>query len=211
MANNFSTLAGLFTAIADAIRGKTGGTDSIVADTFPTAIDAITTLSDGTADATATAEKIFEGETAYVSGEKVTGSFSIDDELTTQDAKIAELQAALEGKAGVSGGSGGASVETCEVTLTITNNGFGSDSHTLYYSSVDSSGTITATTTSIESDSSASKTTTFTMVYNSYLIIYGSQMGINGSGFEEIECRNAYSIIKPTANTATIEWTYEGG
>lgn len=41
MANKYSTLTSLFTAIADAIRGRTGGTDTIVADDFPDAIAAI--------------------------------------------------------------------------------------------------------------------------------------------------------------------------
>lgn len=43
MANNHSTLTGLFTDIADAIRVKTGGTESIVADAFPEAISMIET------------------------------------------------------------------------------------------------------------------------------------------------------------------------
>lgn len=38
-----TTLSSLFTAIADAIREKTGGTDTIVADDFPTAIAGIST------------------------------------------------------------------------------------------------------------------------------------------------------------------------
>lgn len=38
MANTHTTLTGLFTDIADAIRAKTGGTESIVADAFPEAI-----------------------------------------------------------------------------------------------------------------------------------------------------------------------------
>lgn len=41
MANTYTTLPSLFTAIADSIRSKTGGTDPIVADTFPSAIDSI--------------------------------------------------------------------------------------------------------------------------------------------------------------------------
>lgn len=41
MANNHSTLADLFSAIADAIREKTGGTAAIVADDFPNAIAGI--------------------------------------------------------------------------------------------------------------------------------------------------------------------------
>lgn len=38
---NYTNLKDLFTAIADSIRAKTGTTDKIVADDFPTAIDSI--------------------------------------------------------------------------------------------------------------------------------------------------------------------------
>ena len=41
MPNTHDTLAGLFGDIADAIRGKTGGSAEIVADDFPSAISAI--------------------------------------------------------------------------------------------------------------------------------------------------------------------------
>lgn len=43
MANTHTDLSSLFTDTADAIRAKTGGTDPIVADTFPEAITNITT------------------------------------------------------------------------------------------------------------------------------------------------------------------------
>lgn len=43
MANVHETLKGLFSAIADAIRAKTGGTEELVADNFPDAIAAIQT------------------------------------------------------------------------------------------------------------------------------------------------------------------------
>ena len=43
MANNHSTLTGLFTDIADTIREKTGGTEPIAADAFPEAISMIET------------------------------------------------------------------------------------------------------------------------------------------------------------------------
>lgn len=52
-----------------------------------------------TSDATATADKIFLNETAYADGKKVTGTFTIDSELTTQDDLISQIQTALEGKA----------------------------------------------------------------------------------------------------------------
>ena len=43
MANTYTTLDNLFTAMANAIRSKNGGTDSIVADTFPTEIRSLKT------------------------------------------------------------------------------------------------------------------------------------------------------------------------
>ena len=43
MANTYTTLTGLFSAIANAIRAKTGGSAQIVADDFPTEIGNIPT------------------------------------------------------------------------------------------------------------------------------------------------------------------------
>ena len=43
---NYTTLSALFTAIANAIRAKTGGSANIVADDFPTAIAAISSGDD---------------------------------------------------------------------------------------------------------------------------------------------------------------------
>ena len=68
MSNKHETLTGLFTDIADAIRTKTGSTESIVADNFPEVIAAIDTQED------------------------------LDPELSDQDAKIAELQEAIASK-----------------------------------------------------------------------------------------------------------------
>lgn len=48
-----------------------------------------------TTDATASADEIMNGEIAYVNGNKVTGTFSIDSELSTQDDLIAQLSAAV--------------------------------------------------------------------------------------------------------------------
>ena len=61
-----------------------------------------------TTDATATASDIMKDETAYVNGSKVTGTFTIDSELSTQDNLITQIETALEGKT-----AGGGNVETC--------------------------------------------------------------------------------------------------
>lgn len=52
-----------------------------------------------TTDATASADEIMSGETAYVNGSKVTGTFTIDTELSTQDNLISQIQTALQNKA----------------------------------------------------------------------------------------------------------------
>lgn len=71
-----------------------------------------------TTDATAAAGEIFSGETAYVNGSKVTGTFTIDTELSTQDSLITQIQNVVNSlpDAGGSGGGSG-SVETCTVTI----------------------------------------------------------------------------------------------
>lgn len=75
MANQHTSLSALFTAIANAIRAKTGGTAQIVADTFPAAIAGISTGVD-TSDATAGAGDVLSGKTFYAGGVKKTGSIA---------------------------------------------------------------------------------------------------------------------------------------
>lgn len=49
-----------------------------------------------TSDATASAGDILSGKTAYVDGEKVTGDFTINSELSTQDDLIAQIQSTVD-------------------------------------------------------------------------------------------------------------------
>ena len=74
-----------------------------------------------TTDADAIAEEIALNKTAYVDGKKVTGSFTIENEvssqediISTQDEMIANIVSALEGKA--AGGSGEISVITTTIS-----------------------------------------------------------------------------------------------
>ena len=60
------------------------------------------TLEEGidTSDATAVAGNIMLGKTAYAQGEKVTGTFTIESELSAQEQKLEALETILEGKVG---------------------------------------------------------------------------------------------------------------
>ena len=94
-------LEGTKTSIKNAIISK--GQEVTENDTFRSYAQKIAAIETGidTSDATATAEDIKAGKTAYVDGEKIEG-IHVDEDLTSvlnaQDEKIAELEEALENK-----------------------------------------------------------------------------------------------------------------
>ena len=77
-----TSLENLFIDIANAIRNKSGSTEIIIADNFPTAINNIPT-GINTDDANATASQILTGYSAYAKGTKVNGSMANNGAVST--------------------------------------------------------------------------------------------------------------------------------
>lgn len=120
MANTHKTLTALFSAIADAIRAKTGSTAKIVADDFPDAIAGI--AGDGgidTSKLTATEEVILDGATAYVASGFVTGKMpnkgTVNGIITTKAGTYTIPK-------GYHAGSGTVSISPTEQAKIIANN-----------------------------------------------------------------------------------------
>lgn len=87
-------------AIADSVRTVTGTTGDIPVEEFAVKIveGGVAALPELTNEGTA-ADLMANKELIDGEGNKVTGTFTIDSELTTQDSLISQIQTALEGKA----------------------------------------------------------------------------------------------------------------
>lgn len=83
----------------DAVREKTGTTGTISSEELAAEIGRISGSGIDTSDATATADKIFKDESAYVNGEKLIGTFTIDNELTEQNDLISQISTLVAQKA----------------------------------------------------------------------------------------------------------------
>ena len=84
----------LTTQAAKTITPSTSSQTAVASGVYTTGavtVAAIPSSYKNTSDATAAADEIMQGETAYVNGSKVTGTFTIDNELTTQDNLIAQI------------------------------------------------------------------------------------------------------------------------
>lgn len=88
MSARHTTLASLFSDIADAIRAKTGGTATIAADNFDTAIASIPT--DPSGSCTATDNDILSPKTAYAGGTLRIGTIptKTDSDITSSNGIV---------------------------------------------------------------------------------------------------------------------------
>lgn len=148
MANKHTSLAALFTAIADAIRGKTGSTESIVADDFPDIISTIETGSD-VSGVTATAGDVLSGKIFVDStGEEVEGTIA-----TKTSSNLTASGATVTVPAGYYATQATKSVSTstkAKPTISVSNNGTISASYTQSAGYV-TSGTVSATQVQLSS------------------------------------------------------------
>jgi hypothetical protein len=99
---DMATVNEKMTALADEIRAKANRTDTLTIDEMTTAVQSIE-VGTNTSDATATADEIFAGETAYGANGKVTGTFTIAEELTEQNNLISQISTLVATKAAPSG------------------------------------------------------------------------------------------------------------
>lgn len=88
----------LTTQAAKTITPSTSSQTAVASGVYTTGavtVAAIPSSYKNTSDATASADEIMQGETAYVNGSKVTGTFTIDEELETQDDLIAQISSVV--------------------------------------------------------------------------------------------------------------------
>ena len=71
--------------------------------------------SGDTSDATATSAEIFKDKTAYTADGKVTGTFTVENEITEQKNLISEIQTTLNNKTV----SGSGNYKTCSLTISV--------------------------------------------------------------------------------------------
>lgn len=143
-----------------------------------------------TTDATASADEIMSGETAYVNGSKVTGTFTIDSELSTQDDLISQIQTALQNKA-----SGSAPVlQEKTVTPSTSSQTVTADSGYDGLSHVNVSGDANLVADNIKSGVSIFGVT-------------GSYDGSSGAGGNVETCTVTIRVDAPTMGTETIWYT----
>ncbi len=98
--------------IANGVRNVSGVNKELTPSSMAEIMSSLSVTGVDTFDATAVSNEIFANKTAYVDGEKVTGTFSIDNELSKQDDLIVQIQTLVANKASQGG------IDTSDATAT---------------------------------------------------------------------------------------------
>lgn len=99
--------------MADNVRTITGSSEKMTIEEMTEALADVAGSGTDTSDATATADEVFLNETAYAQGKKITGTFTIDSELTEQNELIEQISTLVATKANPQGGT-----DTSDATAT---------------------------------------------------------------------------------------------
>ena len=99
--------------MADNVRTITGSSKKMTIEEMTEALADVAGSGTDTSDATATADEVFLGETAYAQSKKITGTFTIDSELTEQNDLIEQISTLVATKANPQGGT-----DTSDATAT---------------------------------------------------------------------------------------------
>ena len=207
MANKHTTLTSLFTAIANAIRGKTGSSDQIVADDFPSAISLISGADQS--DATATASDIAEGKTAYVTGGKVTGNVeTYTDFVPYSDASAKGLSDGIRLSKTISKDSLLRSGTEIRMVSDISNFGDATAADVASGKTFTSTAGLKVTGTRVYLDTSNATATAGDIAHGKTAYVNGEK--ITGSIASLVNARGEAGVIKSSDGSNGIKITYTG-
>lgn len=224
MAEYIITKKSNLVAVADSIRERTGGTGKI---TLGEMIDDInhdiggvelpTLTNEGSASDLLSGKQLIDGD-----GNKITGSFTIDSELATQDNLISQIQAAVDSLPEAD--SDTPTNVTLNFSWTATSSTYAPE---VLYSYIDENGNYASNVYIAQGTTSGS--TTLTVAKKSIICILARYIGVNQTGVDSYSSsdeiislpnyhsyykryRNAFYLINNDGNlTVTINQSSVGG